>query len=172
MANKVDAINGTTSTASNPSSINLTASTKAELENLGVNTLNIVTEAQGQLALKAAKQARAAQAKAIAQAQQFAAPEENLKREAKELALRLHLSVSSDDDISEILSKISIAINQLKAEASDNSEKSGRLEIYQAEYARINQSLTDLNMRQQAIQAQISGSMSGMASYNKIYQNL
>lgn len=172
MANKVNPVNSSDSTVTNPNSVGLTTATKTELERLGVNTTNITTETQGQIALKAARQAIATQEKIQAQAKKLETPEEYLRLEAKQLALRLKLNVTTDDDIAVILSKISFAINELKTEAADKPEKSGRLQVYQAEYARIKTELNNILTRQQVIQAQITGSMSGMASYNKIYQNL
>lgn len=144
----------------------LTAATKAALEALGVDTTSILTEAQGQTALKSAK----AQAEAPQQAQ---APHKNssmaeIKDEAKQLAAKVGVSVSDNDKIDEILTKISAKIESLKSAAGGDKTKTSEIDGYQAQLESITNSLNSTK----SAQSQLSASMNNMAMMNKILLNL
>lgn len=150
--------------SSSSSSTKLTDATKAQLEALGIDTTNITTEADGQAALKAAEAN-----KETAKMSQASNPsEDSIKTDAKSLASELGVSISDDDTTDDILDKISSAISQLREAAGDDQTKLAEVEKYQDEYDTISGDYTNM----QTSQAQLTNSMSGLASYNKIYQNL
>jgi len=154
------------SSTSSSSSTKLTAATKTQLEALGVDTTNITSETEGQTALKAAQAKSDAQQKAKAAA--GGGSEDSIKASAQTLASEMGVSVSSTDTTDDILSNISAKLSELKASAGDDQVKLAELEQYQSEFDTLSTSYTNM----QTSQAQLSNSMSGLATYNKASLNL
>lgn len=157
----------------------LTEATKQKLEALGIDTSSIKTEAQGQALLVAAQNAqkakneqRAQQVQPAGQTEQggsssISAQEETIKAQAKELAKKLGLTVSSDDDISEILGKIATALANIRIQAINSPQMSKQLDELQSQYESLVCSVASLE-KQKSSQGQLTGSLDAMALYNKI----
>lgn len=149
----------------------LTEETKAKLQALGIDTSSIKTETQGLMALAAAKKAKAAAKAKGAHGVKPAggnAQEESLKTQAKELAAKLNVSVSSDDDTTDILTKIASVLANMRVQAASDPQKLQEVEKYQAEYDALSSSVANLQKQKQQKQAQLTGSLDAMAMYNKI----
>lgn len=153
-------INSATNTAPK-----LTDETKAKLKALGVDTTNITSEAQGQIALVQAQAKKEVAHKSKTGENQ---PQEAIKSEAQSLASELGVTVAKGDSIDTILSNISNAISKLQADAGSDETKLSAVKNYQAKYDSISSSYTSM----QASHSKLDKSMSSLASYNKIYQNL
>ena len=144
----------------------LTAATKAALEALGIDTSSIITEAQGQAALKSAKTKTEQPQKTQATNKNSSMAE--IKDEAKQLAAKIGVSVSDNDKIDEILTKISAKIESLKSAAGGDKTKTSEIDGYQAQLESITNSLNSTK----SAQSQLSASMNNMAMMNKILLNL
>jgi hypothetical protein len=167
MTDTISAVSSASSTSSSSSSsTKLTAATKAKLEALGIDTTNIATESEGQITLKVAEAKQEATQKA--QSSSSNSSEESIKTEAKSLATSMNVSVSDNDTTSDILDKISEKLTSLQQDAGDDKVKLAELGNYQQQY----EALTGQYSSMQTSQAQLSNSMSALASYNKVYQNL
>lgn len=166
MTGSINSISTSSSASSNKSSTSsLSETTKAKLKELGLDPTDFTSEAEAQAAI--------AQVQAQQQAQQSASSagnksDDTIKTEAKSLASELDVSVSDNDTTDDILLKISSAISNLQEQAGNDENKLAQVQTYQTEYDTISQELSS----KQTSQAQLSASMSGMANYNKIYQNL
>jgi len=155
------------STASSSSTTKLSAATKSKLEAMGIDTTNITTEVQGQTALKAAELKKEAAAQKAGGAQGNSS-EASIKADAKSLASQVGASVADDDSIDDIMSKISSKIRELRASAGTDESKLAEIEGYQTQLDSISSTYSAM----QTSQAQLSSSMSGLASYNKASLNL
>lgn len=151
------------STANQP----LTAATKAKLDALGVDTTSIKTETQGQVALSAAQTKQEAQKSAHSH-QGGNSSMESIKNEAKSLASQVGVSVSDEDKVDDILSKVASKISELQVAAGTDETKLAQVQQYQSQYDSISSSLSNM----QAAKAQLSSSMDNMASYNKMAHGL
>lgn len=148
-------------------SAKLTAATKAKLEALGIDTSHIATEAEGQAILKTAEAKQEEVKKVHANKGGFSAMKD-IKAEAKELAAKIGVSISDNDKMDNILNKISEKINELRASAGNEPNKSAQIAQYQSRLDSISNEF--LNMK--SSKSQLNGSMNALAFYNKIYQNL
>lgn len=158
----------------------LTEATKQKLEALGVDTTNIKTEAQGQALLAAVQKAQ--KAKNAQKTQQVQPPEqpqqsgsssinaqeETIKAQAKELAKKVGLSVSTGDDISEILGKIATALANMRIQAINSPQMAKQIDKFQSEYDSLVSEVTSLQKAKQSSQGQLTGSLDAMALYNKV----
>lgn len=147
-------------------STKLTPATKAKLEALGVDTTNIKTEAEGQRILKIveAKQEEVQKthiSKGVSSAT-------SIRAEATQLASEVGVSVSNDDKIDNILSKISDKINELRINIGNDQSKLAQINKYQSQLEAISSEFSNM----QTSKIQLSNGMNALASYNKIYQNL
>ncbi|MFA7658481.1 MAG: hypothetical protein WCY19_03515 [Candidatus Gastranaerophilaceae bacterium] len=165
-SDSISSVNGTNSANGSSTSTALTAATKAKLEALGINTKNITTEAQGQTLLKTAQVKTEAMKKA--KDSQKNSSKNSLKTEVKSLASEVGASISDNDTIDGILNKISSKISELRQSAGDDKVKLAEIQQYQSRFEAVSSQYSD----RQAAQAQLSGSMNGLANLNKIYQNL
>jgi len=165
MAGSINAINGTSGAASSQAISRLTDATKKQLEALGVDTSSIKTESQGQVVLKAAKNTQATQG--AKEAHKGNSPQDAIKEQAKSLASKLNITVSSKDDTNAILNKISSAISVLKTEAVGDVQKTQKLAQFQSEYNAIAGAVAGMAAQKQAGHDQINNSLNGMANYNK-----
>jgi len=164
----VSSVSGTSSASGveskSASSTKLTQATKLALQSLGVDTTNITTETQGQTALSKAKAEEAKKS----QAPHGNPSEDSIKASAKSLATTVGVAIADKDSTSEIISKISAKITELKASAGEDKTKLAEVDNYQTQLDAISNSLASAKSGQ----AQLSGSMNGLANLNKIYQNL
>ncbi len=167
MSDSISSISASSSASSSSSSSSsaLSETTKKKLEALGIDTSNIKTETEGQTKLKQAQAAQAAQQVAGQKMQQpqTGNSEDTIKSEAKSLASKMDVAVSTDDDISAILENISAKIDNLKASAGTDEAKKKEVNDFESQYSSISEEYTTL----QSKQAMLSGSLSGLASYNK-----
>lgn len=147
------------SSSSNANSTKLTSATKSKLEALGVDTTNITTEAEGQIALKSAQ----AKQKAAQHSQASNSSEDSIKSEAKSLASSIGVSVADNDSTDTILSNIASKLTEMKADAGEDETKLAEVQQYEQQYEAISGNYTAM----QASQAQLAASMNGLATYNK-----
>lgn len=172
MTNSINSISiaGAASTASSSSAAQkLTDETKNKLQALGVDTTNITTETQGQIALLQAQQAKGEKS-----GHGGAGKEEmqSLKAEATSLAEKLGVSVTSDEKLSEIMDAIGPALDAKISAAGNDEAKIAETQSLQDEFAAISSTLSDMQAQKQAAHAQITGSLAGMAQDNKIYHKI
>jgi len=153
----------------------LTVQTKFQLQSLGIDTSNITTESQGQITLQAMQGGFSSQGvEQTGQAQGSAASGgsselDSLKDDAIALAEKVGVSVSSDDDINDILDAISDAITQLQTEAANDPQKIAEVQEYQAEYDTLCESISFAQASSDAATIQstsLQTSLSAMANYN------
>lgn len=161
----------------------LSPQTKAQLEKLGVDTSKILTEAQGQAALQSAQKNQSSQqsessqqAQSSQQSNQSQQPQEGnnssmqtIKAEAQALAEKVGASVSSNAKLSEIMDAISEAIDNMKAQATNDPKKAEKVASYQAEYQVLNQTVSNMQASMQATASggsQLQSSLAGLANYN------
>lgn len=167
----ISSSSATSSTSTSSSAKKLTEETKKKLQDLGVDTTSITTEAQGQIALLQALQ----QAQNREQAHHSGEKNEemqSLKSAAISLASQVGVSVSSTDKLPDILSNIANAINNIQSQAGTDQTKLEQAQGYQNQLDAINASLANMQAQKQAAQAKISGSMEGLASQNKLYHKI
>lgn len=145
----------------NGGSQRLTATTKAKLEALGVDTKEIRTEAEGQMKLKEAQMSSTSGSQ---QTKQASPKEDGALEEAKSLAAKLDVSVSSTDTVDEIVDKIADKIEDIKADAGKDFDKQADIKQYESELAMLEKSHMS--------QIDLSATMNLTASMNMAYHNL
>lgn len=160
----VNSVQNASFTSNISSSQKLTDVTKKKLEYLGIDTVNIKTEAQGQAELKIAVQKELQSA----QAANNGGSEAMLKAQAKDLAYQVGASVSSSQKVGDILTKVSSKITELKQAAGRDETKLSKVYQYQSQYDAIVSSFNNM----QTAKNQIATGMDGLANYNKILLGL
>jgi len=152
----------------------LTAQTKSQLESMGINTTNIKSEEQGQTTLQSLQTNNTTQTQNV---QQAAPPSggdssaESVKEAAISLAQKVGASVSSDDNIEDILDAISQAISNLQAQAANDPQKITKIKQFEADYQSLCQSVSEMEASKtasaiQGISSQAQTGLDGLASYN------
>jgi hypothetical protein len=187
----ISAINGINSFISAPNiyaaQLSLTEQTRSQLQNMGINTAGIKSEAQGQFALQQAassqnsQNAQGAQGTQNAQNAQMQPSHQGgnplmkaLMEDALSLAQKVGANVSIGDDLSKVLSAISDRLTQLQTEAASNPQKLAQVTAYQAEYMSICELANSIQASMAASCTQkvqmdssaIQTSMTGLANYN------
>lgn len=160
----VNSVQNTSFTSSTSFSQKLTDATKKKLEYLGVDAGSIKTEAQGQTELKIAIQKEMQKA----QAANHGGSEAMIKAQAKDLAYQVGASVSSNQKVGDILTKVSSKITELKQAAGTDETKLSKVYQYQSEYDAIASSYSNMKTARN----QIATGMDGLANYNKILLGL
>lgn len=176
MSNQISSISSssTTSTTSSSSSSSsssaskLTEETKRKLEALGVDTTNITTETQGQIALLQAQQQQAQQNPEGGNKAEM----ESIKSQATALAGKLGVSVSSDEKVPDIMSAIGSALNAKVSAAGNDQAKIAEVQELQAEYDSISSSLSNMQTQQAQRAQAISSNLTNLANQNKIYHQV
>jgi len=159
------------SSASSTSSTSLTDETKAKLKALGLDPSKYTSESQAEAAIATAQNSQNANSSAKSgkpQNSEF----ESIKSNAQSLASGVGVSVSKQDKVSDILSNVSAKLAEMQTEAGTDPKKLGDLEKFQASYNSISTSLSNLESKKQAGQAQLTGSLSGLATYNQAFLNM
>ena len=162
----VNSVNSNNFSVSSSSSQKLTEETKSKLQALGLDPSKYTTEAQGQKALTEAQAAQNSQA-AQAGAQHQHAPhggESSIKAEVQALAAQIGIPVGSKDKISDILANVSEKISELKASAGNDPTKLAQVNSYQSQYTAISGEIA----QKQSSESKLTGSLQGLANYNKI----
>jgi hypothetical protein len=152
----------------------LTPETKSKLENLGIDTTNVKTEAQGKAILQSVQSSQQGQEAQNTQKPQKSHGNNNalqyLKAQAEALASKVGASISSDAKLNDIMDAISQRIAVLQSEAANDPQKMVQVTQYQAEYNSLSQSISSVQISEQSIAqagtSQIQNSMNGMAIYN------
>ena len=165
-----------TSSSSSSSAPKLTDETKKQLQDLGVDTTNITTEAQGQIALLQAQQQTQGGEKHHSCGGK--AEMESLKAEATSLAGKVGVQVSSNEKLSDIIAAIGPAIDAKVSAAGNDQAKISEAQELQTEYASLSSSLSNMQA-QHAQSAQgsqgeqaINSSLNNMATQNKLYHQV
>lgn len=161
----VNSVNNNFSISSS-SSQKLTEETKSKLQALGLDPSKYTTEAQGRQALKEAQAAQNSQAAQAGAQPQHAAHggESSIKAEVQALAAQVGVPVGSKDKISDILANISKKITELKASAGNDPTKLSQVNDYQSKYNAISGEIA----QKQTSESKLTGSLQGLANYNKI----
>lgn len=146
----------------------LSETTKKRLEALGIDTSSIKTETQGRSILASVEKVNSKDGTEKVQGQGKNPEGENIKQRAKELAAQFNVSVSPRDGLKEILDKISTAIDGMKTESVGAPDKLQEAAKYQAAYDSIVGAASSMQQQQDASQGKLSGSLDGLALYNKI----
>ena len=160
------------STSSSTAAQKLTDETKKKLQDLGVDTTSITTEAQGQIALLQALQQAQTAEKHPPEGIGGNGEMESIKAQASALAAQVGATVSSNDKLPDIMDKISTAINSLQSQAGTDEAKLSQVQSYQSQYDAISGTLSQMQAQHAQKEAQMSGSMEGLASQNKLYHKI
>lgn len=187
MSTQINSINGTsaasstTSTSSSSSAQPLTEATKQQLQALGVDTSNITSEMQGQIALLQAQQQQQTQQASGSEHHHSGsgkAEMEAMKSQATELAGKLGITVSSNEKLDDIMAAIGPALQSKVSAAGNDQTKLAEVQVLQSEYDSISSSLSSMQAQHtqsaqssQGAQA-IGASLSNMASQNKFYHQM
>lgn len=179
MSSQITSINATssssTTTNSSSSAQKLTNETKQQLEALGVDTTNITTEAQGQIALLQAQQEHTQAAHLNGHAGSGKEEIQELKSKATELAAKVGVSVSSDEKLSDIMSAVGPAIDAKVSAAGNDQAKIEEAQELQDEYSALSSSLSNIQAQHaQNTQGQqaLSSSLDTLAAQNKLYHQV
>ena len=174
--NAIGSVNSASGTSSLSSSTALTETTKKKLEELGIDTSKIKTEAEGQQKLKEAQAAQGSQSAQTAQGQQqqngASSQIDTIKIKAIELASQLGISASDKDKIEDILSTISTKLLEMTVQAGKDPQKLKELKQYESQFEIIAGEYLNLQVQKQASQGQLTGSLDNLAMYNKLFFNL
>lgn len=168
----------TSSSSSSSTALKLTDDTKKKLEALGVDTTNITSEAQGQIALLQAQQQQALSGQNDGQHSSSEKVEmEALKSQAITLAGKVGVTVSSDEKISDIIAAIGPAVENKISAAGNDKTKIAEAQELQAEYNSISTSLSSMQAQQAQSSstqgaAAISSSLNNLAAQNKLYHQV
>lgn len=173
----INAINGMNSansvSASGSSAAPLSEATKKKLEALGIDTTKIKTENEGQLKLKEAQSGQASHA--VKQRQQKSnggSETQALTEQAKALAAQVGVSISSKDELPDILVKISDKLSDMVVQSAKDPQKLQQIKQYESQFASIAGEFLNLEAKIQEKQTKLTGSMDSLASYNKLFHNL
>ncbi|MBP7211837.1 hypothetical protein KBA27_03290 [bacterium] len=164
--NSVSSVSTSQVASSSSSSSQISSSTKKKLEELaaqGVNVSNIKTEAQAEALINKVESAQQQQKAQGANAQQGNNSEATIKTEITDLAQKMGVAVGNDDKVSDIMDKVSQKLTELQSSAGSDASKKSEYEQYASQYSDIEKEYN----QSQSGQSMISGSMNGMANYNK-----
>lgn len=139
----------------------LSETTKAQLEALGITATDGMTESEAQQKIAAAQ---AEQQQENGGQQQNNSSESEILSEAKSLAAQVGVSISSDDDISEILDDIGEKLEVLLEEAENNPGILSTLSGYLSQLT----SLDDRYESMQNFQSSLFSAMNMVSTNNKI----
>ena len=139
----------------------LSDETKAKLAALGITATDDMTESEAQSLIAAKEAENNAQNQTSDQGN---SSETELLAEAKSLASALGVSVSSDDDVSDILDAIGNELEVMLEEAENNPSRLSQLSSYFSQLT----SLTDRYDNLQTAQASMYSAMNMVSTSNKI----
>ena len=139
----------------------LSDETKAKLAALGITATDDMTEAEAQSLIAAKEAENNAQNQTSDQGN---SSETELLAEAKSLASALGVSVSSDDDVSDILDAIGNELEVMLEDAENNPSRLSQLSSYFSQLT----SLTDRYDNLQTAQASMYSAMNMVSTSNKI----
>lgn len=141
----------------------LSDSTKAQLEALGITVTDGMTEAQAKQKIAEVQAQRQAQNQPQNQGGQSSSQSEILS-DAKSLAAQVGVSVSSDADVSEILDDIGAKLESMIQEAQGDQNKLSQISSYFSQL----QSLDEQNDSIQSSQNNLYAVMNMVSTSNKI----
>ena len=139
----------------------LSDETKAKLAALGITATDDMTESEAQAKIAAKEAENNAQNQTSDQGN---SSETELLAEAKSLASALGVSVSSDDDVSDILDAIGNELEVMLEDAENNPSRLSQLSSYFSQLT----SLTDRYDNLQTAQASMYSAMNMVSTSNKI----
>lgn len=170
--NSINSIGSTSAVSSKSSSSasKISAETKAKLQALGLDPTKYTTEAQAQAAIAQAQQGvqQTGQAGGGGNKEEM----EAIKSDAQSLAAQVGASYDSNAKVPDIMAAISDKINSLQAEAGDDPVKLQQVKADEDQFETISNSISTMETQKQTAQAQLNGSMDGLARYNKVGLNL
>ena len=141
----------------------LSDSTKAQLEALGITVTDGMTEAEAKQKIAEVQAQRQAQNQPQNQGGQSSSQSEILS-DAKSLAAQVGVSVSSDADVSEILDDIGAKLESMIQEAQGDQNKLSQISSYFSQL----QSLDEQNDSIQSSQNNLYAAMNMVSTSNKI----
>ena len=142
----------------------LTYATKSKLQALGVETRYIRTEAEGQQKLRIAEAERWTKGISSTKKKATEKTEDENLRLARELADKLNVSYNSDENVTEICSRIQQKLDTMRTEAEDDFDKNANVDYYQKKLDEIES--FDLS------KSQLASSMNLTANMNIAFHNL
>lgn len=139
----------------------LSASTKQQLEALGIDPSTVTSEAQAQILIAQAQAARHQNNSGYQEKQGGNSSEQELMSEAKELASTVGVTVSSTDTLDDIIDNISVEIQKML-----NSGDKSKIEAAQGYQTQLS-SISDRADSIQSIQQNIFNTMDMISVSNK-----
>ena len=163
MTTSISAVSAGTTSAIDTATKKSTLSdeTKAKLAALGITATDDMTESEAQAKIAAKEAENNAQNQTSDQGN---SSETELLAEAKSLASALGVSVSSDDDVSDILDAIGNELEVMLEDAENNPSRLSQLSSYFSQLT----SLTDRYDNLQTAQASMYSAMNMVSTSNKI----
>ena len=163
MTTSISAVSAGTTSAIDTATKKSTLSdeTKSKLAALGITATDDMTEAEAQSLIAAKEAENNAQNQTSDQGN---SSETELLAEAKSLASALGVSVSSDDDVSDILDAIGNELEVMLEDAENNPSRLAQLSSYFTQLS----SLTDRYDNLQTAQAGMYSAMNMVSTSNKI----
>ncbi len=163
----ISSINSNTASASASNAITsktsqLSETTKAQLEALGITASDGMTEAEAQQKIAEVKAEQ--QQQNAGEEQQGNSTESEILSDAKSLAAQVGVSVSEEDDLSEILNNIGDKLEVLLEEAENNPNALSTISSYFSQLT----ALDDRYDSMQSFQDNLFNAMNMVSTNNKI----
>jgi len=158
MTDAISSVSSSSSSKTSSTSSVLSNDTKAKLKALGLDPTKYTSESAAQEAITEAQEK---------QQQKTAAPKSDgssfttIKTEVQDLAAKIGITVGTNDKTSDILTKISDQITELKSAAGTDSSKLSAASAYESQYTTISSELSQLESAKNMTGA------SALANYNK-----
>ena len=112
----------------------ISEATKRKLQALGIDPSSVTSEAQAQTLIASAQQRQQVQqTQQSSTEKKTTSSESELISQAKTLASKMGVSVSSNDSLSDILSTLSSKINSMSAQANGDAVKLQEIKQFQSE---------------------------------------
>lgn len=164
MTTTISSINAGSTSAANETTAQkskLSNSTKSKLAELGIQETDGMTESEAQAKIAQAQQQQIAQNQSE---NEDNSSEEEIRSEAKSLASAVGISVSSDDDVSEILNKIGNELEEMLENAEGNPSVLSQLSSYLSQLTSLDSQYDNI----QTSQNNMYKAMNMVSTNNKI----
>lgn len=127
----------------------LSEATKRKLELLGIDTYNVTSEAQAQILITNAQQRQQVQqTQTESNSKNTCSSEAEIISKAKNLAYQMGVYVATNENLSEILKKLSLKLDNLKTQNNLDISKTDELKKYQTELEALQVESLSINQNQ------------------------
>jgi len=157
MVSSISAISSGSTAISGSSSTAITSDIKKKLQALGLDPSKYSTEAQAQAAITQA------QAQQQPPQKPSGSKDDSIKTEVQDLASKMGITAASEDKISDILTKISDKISELRASAGTDPTKQAEADSYEYQYTTLSNDFS----QKESSKSKLTGTLEGLANYNK-----